>query len=137
MLVDRPDAERGRDWRGALATFVAETDRALDLLAAFIPEARALNSAETLTYLHGAISTRRHPIAVPETPMYLDAVLVDTPLVGGLEPMLGARHLRTLTVTGLPTTSRPASSTRSTKRTSRTAGRPGSSRSTRRMRPSC
>ena len=39
--------------------------------------------------------------------MYLDAVLVDTPLVGGLEPMLGARHLRTLTVTGFPTASRP------------------------------
>lgn len=106
-LVDRPDAERGRDWRGALAGFVAETDRALDLLAAFMPEVRALSSAETLTYLHSTISTRRHPIAVPETPMYLDALLVDTPLVGGLEPMLGARHLRTLTVTGFPTTSRP------------------------------
>jgi type IV secretion system protein VirB4 len=106
-LVDRPHTERGRDWRGALAGFIAETDRALDLLAAFMPEVRALSSAETLTYLHGTISTRRHPIAVPETPMYLDALLVDVALVGGLEPMLGAQHLRTLTVTGFPTTSRP------------------------------
>ena len=106
-LVDRPEAKRGRDWRGALATFVAETARALDLFAAFMPEVRALSSAETLTYLHGCISNRRHPVAMPETPMYLDGVLVDTPLVGGLEPMLGNRHLRTLTVTGFPNMSRP------------------------------
>src|SRR3546814_4409148 len=32
-LVDRPDAEKGRDWRGALASFIAESDRALDLFA--------------------------------------------------------------------------------------------------------
>jgi type IV secretion/conjugal transfer VirB4 family ATPase len=106
-LVDRPDAEQGRDWRGALANFITETDRALDLFTAFMPEVRALNSVETLTFLHGTISTRRHPVAVPETPMYLDGLLADTPLIGGLEPMLGNRHLRTLTVTGFPNMSRP------------------------------
>ena len=106
-LVDRPDAAEGRDWRGALASFIAETDRALDLFAAFMPEVRALSSTETLTYLHGAVSSRHHPVAVPETPMYLDALLADTPLVGGLEPMLGNRHLRTLTVVGFPNVSRP------------------------------
>lgn len=106
-LVDRPDAEQGRDWRGALANFIAETTRALDLFAAFMPEVRTLSSSETLTYLHGCISNRRHSVAVPETPMYLDGLLADTPLTGGLEPMLGERHLRTLTVTGFPNLSRP------------------------------
>ncbi|MDO6416257.1 conjugal transfer protein TrbE [Sphingomonas sp. BIUV-7] len=106
-LVDRPDIGTGRDWRAALDTFIAETDRALDLFAGFMPEIRSLNSAETLTYLHGTISTRRHPVAVPETPMYLDGLLADVPLVGGLEPMLGGRHLRTLTLTGFPNVSRP------------------------------
>nr|NUR36463.1 conjugal transfer protein TrbE [Sphingomonas sp.] len=106
-LVDRPEAEQGRDWRGALANFVAETNRALDLFAAFMPEVRALSSAETLTFLHGCISSHRHSVAVPETPMYLDGLLADTQLVGGLEPMLGNRHLRTLTVTGFPNLSRP------------------------------
>lgn len=106
-LVDRPEAAQGRDWRRALDTFVAETTRALDLLAGFMPEVRALGSAETLSYLHGCISDRRHSVCVPETPIYLDALLVDTPLVGGLEPMLGKRHLRTLTVTGFPNMSRP------------------------------
>ena len=106
-LVDRPEANQGRDWRGALANFITETDRALDLFAAFMPEVRALSSAETLTHLHGCISTRRHPVAMPETPIYLDGLLVDTPLTGGLEPMLGTRHLRTLSVTGFPNMSRP------------------------------
>jgi type IV secretion system protein VirB4 len=106
-LVERPDAEKGRDWRAALTSFVAETDRALDLFAAFMPEMQALSSAETLTYLHGTISERRHPVAVPDTPMYLDALLADTPLTGGLEPMLGRGHIRTLTITGFPNMSRP------------------------------
>ncbi|PZU07105.1 conjugal transfer protein TrbE [Sphingomonas sp.] len=106
-LVERPDSEKGRDWRGALASFIAETIRALDLFGAFMPEMRALSSAETLTYLHGTISQRRHAVAVPDMPMYLDGLLADTPLTGGLEPMLGDRHIRTLTVTGFPTMSRP------------------------------
>jgi len=105
-LIER-EGEGGRDWRGALAAFVAETDRVLDLFASFMPEMRALGSAETLTYLHGTISVHRHPVAVPETPMYLDAILADTPLIGGLEPRLGNRHLRTVTVLGFPNMSRP------------------------------
>ena len=106
-LVDRPEANQGRDWRGALANFITETDRALDLFAAFMPEVRALSSAETLTHLHGCISGRRHLVSVPETPIYLDGLLADTPLTGGLEPMLGDLHLRTLSVTGFPNMSRP------------------------------
>jgi type IV secretion system protein VirB4 len=106
-LVDRPDADKGRDWRGALTSFVAETDRVLDLLSDFMAEARALDDDETLTFLHGTISDRRHPVIAPDTPMYLDGVLADTPLVGGLEPMLGDLHVRMLTILGFPNLSRP------------------------------
>ena len=106
-IVDRDERAQGRDWRTALAAFIAETDRVLDLFAAFMPDVRGLSSAETLTFLHACISTGAHPIAVPETPMYLDGLLADTPLVGGLEPKLGNRHVRTLTVLGFPNLSRP------------------------------
>ena len=106
-LVERSDDMKGRDWRQALAAFIAETDRALDLLSGFMPDVRALDDAETLTFLHGTISARRHVVAVPDTPMYLDAVLADTPLTGGLEPKLGDQHLRTLTILGFPNVSRP------------------------------
>jgi type IV secretion system protein VirB4 len=106
-LVERRDDLKGRDWRQALAAFTAETDRALDLLSGFMPDVRALDDAETLTFLHGTISARRHVVGVPETPMYLDGVLADTPLTGGLEPKLGDQHLRTLTILGFPNVSRP------------------------------
>jgi type IV secretion system protein VirB4 len=105
-LVDS-EAPAARDWRTSLAGFIAETERVLDLFAGFMPEIRALSSEETLTYLHGCVSPRRHEVAVPETPMYLDALLVDTPLTGGLEPKLGDRHLRTVSILGFPNMSRP------------------------------
>ncbi len=107
-LVERPEGEKGRDWGCALATFVAETTRALDLLSGFMPEIAPLDDSETLTYLHGTISPYRHIVAVPDEPIYLDALLTDTPLIGGLEPKLGNSHIRTLTVLGFPNMSRPA-----------------------------
>ena len=72
-----------------------------------MPEVAWLDDGDTLTYLHSTISTRAQRIRVPETPMHLDALLADEPLAGGLEPRLGAHHLRTLTVVGFPTTTHP------------------------------
>ncbi|MBL0924390.1 MAG: conjugal transfer protein TrbE [Sphingomonadaceae bacterium] len=107
VLVERSDGQRTRDWREALAGFIDETNRAADLLAGFMPEIAPLTSEEALTYLHGTISEKRHRLAVPETPIYLDALLVDTPFIGGLEPKLGNHHIRTLTILGFPNLSRP------------------------------
>jgi len=106
-LVDDDKSNEGRDWRAALGSFVAETDRVLDLFAAFMPEIAPLSSEQALTFLHACISADPHPVAVPDTPMYLDGLLADTPLTGGLEPMLGNRHVRTLTMLGFPNLSRP------------------------------
>ncbi|WP_442756823.1 conjugal transfer protein TrbE [Methylocystis sp. JAN1] len=106
-FLDAGRKGEGRNWRQELAGFLDETDRLLDLLSGFLPEIRALDDAETLAFLHGTISAKRHPVAVPETPMYLDGVLVDTPLTGGFEPMLGETHMRTLTILGFPNLTRP------------------------------
>lgn len=106
-LVERVDKGDGRNWRQALAGFIAETNRAADLFGAFMPEIHGLDDEATLTYLHSIVSERKHRVGVPETPVYLDAILADTPLTGGLEPMLGEAHLRTLTILGFPGLSRP------------------------------
>ena len=84
-------ARGGADPREALRGFVDRTDRVLALMEGFLPEAAWLSDGETLTYLHSCVSTRRHRVRVPETPMHLDAILVDEPLTGGLEPMLAQR----------------------------------------------
>ena len=97
----------GIDPREALTGFADRTDRILRLVEAFMPECRWLDDAETLTYLHGCVSTKRHRVRVPETPIYLDALLADQSLAGGLEPRLGDQHVRVLTITGFPTATTP------------------------------
>ena len=57
--------------------FIDRTDRVLQLIEGFMPEAQWLSDCETLTYLHTTISTRHHRVHLPETPMHLDALLAD------------------------------------------------------------
>jgi type IV secretion system protein VirB4 len=99
--------ERGVDAWEALRGFVDRTDRILQLVEAFMPECGWLDDVETLTYLHSTVSTKRHRVRVPETPMYLDALVADQPLTGGLEPRLADAHLRILTIVGFPTATTP------------------------------
>jgi type IV secretion system protein TrbE len=98
---------RETDWQAVLKSFKERTDRVLALVEGFMPEAQWLDDADTLTYLHSCVSTKRQKIRAPETPMYLDAVLVDEDLTGGLEPRLGSTHLRTLTILGFPSQTWP------------------------------
>ena len=99
--------QSGVDPHEALAAFINRTNRVLQLVDGFMPECRWLDDGETLTYLHSTVSTKRHRVRVPETPIYLDALLADEPLTGGLEPRLGAAHLRVLTINGFPTATTP------------------------------
>jgi type IV secretion system protein TrbE len=108
LFIERPDRQAARiDPRVHLDAFLTETDRAMELLNAMLPEIRWLSGAETLTYLHAVISTRPHAVAQPAIPVYLDALLCDTPLTGGIEPKLGGQHLRLLTVLGFPNATSP------------------------------
>ena len=90
-----------------LRGFIDRSDRVLALLDGFMPECRWLHDAETLSYLHSTISTKRQRVRVPEIPMHLDALLADQPLTGGLEPRLGEQHLRVLTLNGFPGATTP------------------------------
>jgi type IV secretory pathway VirB4 component len=100
-------AAQGADSRESLHGFADRTGRILQLVESFMPECRWLDDGETLTYLHSTVSTNRHRVRVPETPMYLDALLADQPFTGGLEPRLGSTHLRTLSIVGFPTVTTP------------------------------
>ena len=106
-LLYENEAAEGVDWRERLDSFVSESQRLLDLLHGVMPEIAWLDDGQTLTYLHDCISTDQHLVAAPEVPMHLDALLADMPLVGGLAPMLGDQHLRTLSVRGFPSSTWP------------------------------
>lgn len=89
-------------WNKHIVTFQNECDGVLRLFQECLKEARPLNDSETLTYLHSCISNSDHTVEVPRIPMYLDAVLADTPLVGGMKPMLGEEHLRVVSILSFP-----------------------------------
>jgi len=106
-LYEGRTREAAVDAREIVKSFVDRTDRVLALTEGFVPEAAWLSDAETLTYLHACISTKRHHVRVPDIPMYLDAIVADQPLVGGLAPRLSSSHLRILTIIGFPAATHP------------------------------
>lgn len=95
------------DYRAHLESFAQATDQLLALLELLMPHARWLNDEATLTYLHDCISDRVHRVAVPSAPFHLDALLPDAPLVGGLAPRLGAKHLKIISVRSFVTETEP------------------------------
>ncbi|WP_135209827.1 conjugal transfer protein TrbE [Vitreimonas flagellata] len=95
------------DYRRHLERFQQEADQFIALLETAMPEARWLSDEEALTYLHDCVSDRPHRVAVPETPFHLDQLLTDAPLIGGLAPTLGARHLKVISVRSFITETEP------------------------------
>src|SRR5690606_21135073 len=95
------------DYRRHLERFQQESDQFIALLETAMPEARWLSDEQTLTYLHDCVSDRAHRVAVPETPCHLVQLLTDAPLIGGLAPTLGARHLKVISVRSFITETEP------------------------------
>lgn len=107
LFIEDPAAAPRSFFSENLDRFETETARGLDLMTDLMPDARFLNDDETLTYLHGCISLKRHPVRAPDAPMFLDGLLADTDVTGGLAPMLGDETLKVLTVRKFPGTSEP------------------------------
>jgi type IV secretion system protein VirB4 len=105
------DPRAGTDQSTALTRDLEQFQRTVaeiaDIMRGVFPEVGVLTDDQTLTYLHSTISTHRHPVRAPETPMYLDALLPDMPLTPGDVPMLGEHFLPTCTVAGFPGTTQP------------------------------
>lgn len=97
----------GINYSRFLEYFQAETSKIIDILKTVFPFVHALNDDETLTYLHSTISTKRHKIRTPQSPIYLDYLLADETLQGGLNPMLGEKHLAIISIKGFPHESYP------------------------------
>ena len=103
ILIKRDDSGMLREgYRAQLQTFITECDRVFKLLRETWPEMEELDSDETMTYLHWCTSTKRHYVKTPPSNMDLDIVLGDKPLLGGLEPKLGEKHLRIVSVLSFP-----------------------------------
>lgn len=104
---DDSNDEQG-DYKKDLEFFLATTDRLAAIMDDFMYESFFLDDDQVLTYLHSLISTSNHPVKRPGTPMYLDALLADTPLLGGLEPRLGDQHIGVVSILSFPAMTMPA-----------------------------
>jgi type IV secretion system protein VirB4 len=107
LIIDDPADAPSAFWEDNLGLFQRQSSRLLDLVETIMPEAAWLSDDETLTYLHQCVSTKRHPVKCPDIPAYLDYVLTDCDLKGGLSPEIGFHHLRTVSVQGFPSMTEP------------------------------
>ena len=100
LFIERPsNGSNGQvSYRAHYDHFLGQVDQVMNLMASFMPEVRPLDDSETLTYLHSCISDRRLTIAVPDVPFYLDEMITDRPLLGGLSPRLGQQFLKTVSI---------------------------------------
>jgi len=93
--------------REALESFQRSTAHAFSLFAGIVADFHRLDDDETLTYLKALVSPRRTSVRAPAAAAFLDGLLCDAPLIGGVAPMLGDRHLRVLTLKGFPPSTHP------------------------------
>ncbi len=91
-----------------LKTFKKATDSLIDALKFSFLSVQSLNDEETLGYLHGLISNCNHSLSMPLPTVYLDYMLTDTSLVGGLQPKLGEQYFKVLTIRFFPNSSWPS-----------------------------
>lgn len=83
-------------------TFQNEVKRITGVLSSIFPFVKHLNDDETLTYLHSTISTKNHKVNTPKKPIYLDYILPDQPITGGVEPKIGESFYQIVTIKGFP-----------------------------------
>jgi type IV secretion system protein VirB4 len=107
LLYDNLPTHESVVYEQEVLFFQEQVRRFADLLRDVLPLMEPLTDAETLTYLHSTVSTKRHRVQVPSVPMYLDALLTDEDLLPGLRPKLGDSYLRTCTIKEFPNASFP------------------------------
>ena len=83
-----------------LMMFSKEVDRIYRMFYSVNIPCEFLSPDEMVTYLHSTVSSSTHEIHVPKHNLLLDHYLYDTTFSGGLEPKLGQKHLRVVSIIG-------------------------------------
>lgn len=62
---------------------------------------------DLLRHIHRCVTSLDHPIEQPQFPVYLSELLGSQPVVGGVSPKVGLKHLRIVAIDGFPRLSFP------------------------------
>lgn len=92
----------------AVESFTAEAEKVISLFSDVFTDVHILTPDEMTTYLHSTVSDRYYPVLNIPT-MYLSSYLCDSDLIGGLEPKLGNKHMRVISLLSFPNMTSPAS----------------------------
>ncbi len=69
---------------------------------------RRMDASELLTFLHYCLTGLRHPIRVPnQEDFYVDQLLATQDFYGGLQPRVGEKQIRTISINGFPESTIP------------------------------
>ena len=104
---NRDHRDKTYDVQRDLDFFIKTVGNIEGILGEIFPEVMPLDDDETLTYLHSTISTRRHPVKAPETPIFLDHILCDETYQSGQIPVLGDHYVMTATINDFPSEAWP------------------------------
>lgn len=64
-------------------------------------------SSRLLSELNFCVTGKKQKLRVPYLPVFLDYLLCNQPFLGGMQPKVGRKHIRCLTVEGFPDFTRP------------------------------
>ena len=77
-----------------------------ELLQPVFKDLRPLDPDETVTYLHSIVSDKYFPVKL-STNRYIMTYITDSPLLGGMNPKLGKKFMKAITILDFPVVSRP------------------------------
>jgi type IV secretion system protein VirB4 len=98
VLIERPVDKAGISYRASYETFLGQIAQIVNLLSGFMPEVTPLDDDQTLSYLHDCVSERVLAVKRPLQSFYLDEMLTDSTLSGGLSPKLGKHFIKTVSI---------------------------------------
>ncbi|MHB1767567.1 MAG: helicase HerA-like domain-containing protein [Phycisphaerae bacterium] len=98
VLIERPIDKAGISYRASYETFLGQISQIVNLLSGFMPEVTPLDDDQTLSYLHDCVSERVLVVKRPLQSFYLDEMLTDSTLSGGLSPKLGRYFIKTVSI---------------------------------------
>lgn len=96
------------DYRKQLQGFREQARSVTGVLGGLMPDVEPLDTSATLTYLHSCVSTRQVNMAAPPCPAYIDTLVSDCPLVGGVSLRMADQSLKTVSVKAFPSRTVPA-----------------------------
>lgn len=92
-----PAAEKGDDLNSLYKIYKDTIERCMNQLSIKL-KLQKLNSADLLSYLNACITGDLVPVSVPPQGCYLDVALSRKPVIGGIYPKIGTKHVRVISL---------------------------------------